>query len=177
MKKYFILHDERKSVALIKTKCSNIISSTNYEIFLPPYQLTFCLAFGLAKRFFSYHILINILSVNYIYFVTKIFLNNIPYWKLSLNCKQHSKIRKEHVLIKHVLLIGHLEISASASRHQHRHWRRHRHRHCKNFFFLAKFLFLPFEVSYEENIYGEVLFKYPCTPSWEFQPLFRAVIL
>ena len=30
--------------------------------------------------------------------------------------------------------------------------------------FLAKFLFLPFEVSYKENIYGEVLFKYPCTP-------------
>ena len=43
--------------------------------------------------------------------------------------------------------------------------------------FLAKFLFLPFEVSYEENIYGEILFKYPCTPSWEFQPLFRTVIL
>ena len=31
-------------------------------------------------------------------------------------------------------------------------------------FFRAKFLFLPFEVSYKENIYGEVLFKYPCTP-------------
>ena len=45
------------------------------------------------------------------------------------------------------------------------------------YFFLAKFLILPFEVSYEEKIYGEVLFKYPCTPSWEFQPLFRAVIL
>ena len=26
--------------------------------------------------------------------------NNIPYRKLSLNCKQHSKIRKEYVLIK-----------------------------------------------------------------------------
>ena len=48
---------------------------------------------------------------------------------------------------------------------------------AKKNFFLAKFLFLPFEVSYEENIYGEVLFKYPCTPSWEFQPLFRVVIL
>ena len=43
--------------------------------------------------------------------------------------------------------------------------------------FLAKFLFLSFKVSYEEKIYGEVLFKYPCIPSWEFQPLFRAVIL
>ena len=40
-----------------------------------------------------------------------------------------------------------------------------------------KFLFLPFDVSYEENIYGEVLFKYPCTPFWEFQAPFRAVIL
>ena len=47
----------------------------------------------------------------------------------------------------------------------------------KKVFFLAKFLFLSFEVSYEEKIYSEVLFKYPCTPSWEFQPLFRAVIL
>ena len=27
-------------------------------------------------------------------------LNNIPYRKLSLNCKQHSKVGKEHVLIK-----------------------------------------------------------------------------
>ena len=64
---------------------------------------------------------------------------------------------------------GHLEISASASRHQHRH--------SKKKFFLAKFIFLPFEVFYEENIYGEVIFKYPCTPSREFQSLFRAVIL
>ena len=48
---------------------------------------------------------------------------------------------------------------------------------AKNVSFLAKFLFLTFEVSYEENMYGEVLFKYPCTPSWEFQALFRAIIL
>ena len=34
------------------------------------------------------------------YFVTKKYLHNIPYRKLLLNCKQHSKIRKEHVLIK-----------------------------------------------------------------------------
>ena len=39
---------------------------------------------------------------------------------------------------------------------------------AKKFFFLTEFLFLPFEVPYEENIYGEVLFKYPCTPSWSF---------
>ena len=65
--------------------------------------------------------------------------------------------------LKIVEVNGDLEISASALQ--------------KKIFCLAKFLFLPFEVSYEENIYGEVLFKYPCTPSWEFQPLFRAVIL
>ena len=41
-------------------------------------------------------------------------------------------------------------------------------------FFSCKVFILPFEVSY---VYGEVLFKYPSTPSWEFQPLFRAVIL
>ena len=48
---------------------------------------------------------------------------------------------------------------------------------AKKVFFLTKFLFLPFEFSYEESIYGEVLFKYPCTSSWEFQPLFRLVTL
>ena len=36
----------------------------------------------------------------YNYFVTKVSLNNIPYRKLSLSCKQHSKTRKEHVLIE-----------------------------------------------------------------------------
>ena len=48
---------------------------------------------------------------------------------------------------------------------------------ANKFLFLAKFLFLPFKVSYEENIYGGPLFKYPCTPSWEFLPLFKVVIL
>ena len=33
---------------------------------------------------------------------------------------------------------------------------------AKNLFCLAKPLFLPFEVLYEEKIYGEVLFKYTC---------------
>ena len=32
--------------------------------------------------------------------MTKKSLNNILYRKLSLNCKQHFKIRKEHVLMK-----------------------------------------------------------------------------
>ena len=53
-----------------KTKCrvnynqnnySNLISGSKYELFLPPYQITFFLAFGLTKIFFSYHILTNIL--------------------------------------------------------------------------------------------------------------------
>ena len=38
----------------------------------------------------------------------------------------------------------------------------------KKNFFLEKFLFLPSEVFYDENIFGEVLFKYLYTSSWEF---------
>ena len=38
----------------------------------------------------------------YNHFVTKNRLNNSPYKKLSMNCKQHSKLRKEHALIKYV---------------------------------------------------------------------------
>ena len=33
---------------------------------------------------------------------------------------------------------------------------------AKNLFCLAKSLFLPFEVLYEKNIHGGVLFKYTC---------------
>ena len=33
---------------------------------------------------------------------------------------------------------------------------------AKKLFCLVKSLFLPFEVLYEENIHGEVLFKYNC---------------
>ena len=36
---------------------------------------------------------------------------------------------------------------------------------ANNLFCLAKSLFLPFEVLYEENIHCEVLFKYTCWPS------------
>ena len=44
----------------------------------------------------SHQILMNILSMNfYNYFVTKKSLNNILCRKFSLNCKQHSKTRKE----------------------------------------------------------------------------------
>ena len=42
----------------------------------------------------------------YSHFETKNSLNNIPYKKLSMNCKQHSKIRKEHALIKYVFWEG-----------------------------------------------------------------------
>ena len=61
-----------------KTKCrinynqnnySNLISGSRYELFFPPYQLTFFLPFGQAEIFFSYHILSNILI--YILFCDK----------------------------------------------------------------------------------------------------------
>ena len=43
--KYFIDHEERKSVFLIITKPNTqiILFGTKYEFFLPPYQLTFSL--------------------------------------------------------------------------------------------------------------------------------------
>ena len=45
--------------------------------------------------------LMNILSMNYYnYLLTKRRFINTPYRKFSLNCKQHSKKRKEHVSIK-----------------------------------------------------------------------------
>ena len=83
-------------------------------------------------------------------------------------CKiMFNKFSRDLLLLK----IGHIGNLASTSRHQHRHWRRHRHWHS------AKSLFLPFEVLCEENIHGEVLFKCTCWLSWEFQAMFRAVIL
>ena len=71
-------------------KYSNIIIfDTEYELFLLPYQITFLSAFGQAKIFFSYHILINILI--YISFCDKK-INNILYRKWSpLNCKQREQ--------------------------------------------------------------------------------------
>ena len=46
-----------------------MIFGTTYELFLPTYQITFFLAFGQAKIFFSYQILMNILI--YILFCDK----------------------------------------------------------------------------------------------------------
>ena len=63
----------------------------------PPPLSTFFLDFAQAadQEFFSYHILMNILSTNYYnYFVIKKSINNILYGKLSLNYKQHSKTKK-----------------------------------------------------------------------------------
>ena len=71
---------------------------TKYELFLPSYQITFFLSFGQAIIFSSFHILMSILI--HIFFVTKKSLNNGPYRKLSMNCKQYFKIRKKLVLIK-----------------------------------------------------------------------------
>ena len=62
------------------------------------------------KSVCSCHILTNILSINYNCFVTKKPPNNIPFRKLSLSWKEHSKIRKEHVFRKHVLLIRFFQI-------------------------------------------------------------------
>ena len=53
-----------------QNKYSNIIIfGTKYKLFLPLYQITFFLAFGQAKIFFSYDILMNILI--YILFCDK----------------------------------------------------------------------------------------------------------
>ena len=96
----------QEKVLHYQTKCLNIIIlGIQYEFFLPPYQVTFFFVFGQdkdQKSFFSYYILVNILSTNYYgYFMTKKYLNNISYTNLlSLTCKQHSKIRKEHVFNK-----------------------------------------------------------------------------
>ena len=73
-----------------QTKCLNIIIfGTQYEFFLPPYQVTFFFVFGQdkdQKSFFSYYILVNILSTNYYgYFVTKKYLNNISYTVIITN--------------------------------------------------------------------------------------------
>ena len=59
------------------------------------------------------------------------------------------------------LKLGHLKISASA---------------LQKIFFVLRSFYLCLS-KYEENIHGEVLFKYTSTPSWKFQPQFRAVIL
>ena len=49
----------------------------------------------LISLMLSHHILMNILNMNfYNYFVTKRSLNNTPYRKFSLKCKQNSKTRK-----------------------------------------------------------------------------------
>ena len=66
IRKYFIVHDKRKNVALIITKSNAlilIIFGIKYDYFLPSHHLNFFLAFVRAKRFFRYHILVNILLI------------------------------------------------------------------------------------------------------------------
>ena len=55
-----VISRDKKTLIITKTN-TLIIFGTNYELFLPLYQITFFLAFGQAKIFFSDHILINIL--------------------------------------------------------------------------------------------------------------------
>ena len=60
-----------------------IIFDTKYDLFFHPHQIDFFLAFGHAKIFSSYHIVLNILI--YIFCDKK--SHNILYRKLSLDCK------------------------------------------------------------------------------------------
>ena len=82
-----------------QNKYSNIkLFGTKYKLFLPPYQITFFTAFGQAKIFFSYHILMNILI--YILFCDKKkSLNNIPYRKTFQN-KKGTCLNKQNVVLK-----------------------------------------------------------------------------
>ena len=66
------------------------------ELFLSLYQTTLFLAFGLAKIFFSHHILMNILI--HMLFDDKKSLNSILYNRLTLNSKHYFKTRKPHLL-------------------------------------------------------------------------------
>ena len=94
-KKHFIAHKERKSVALIITNNKNsivIIFATKYERLIPPYQITFFLAFGQSKIFFSHRILLNIL-------IYVLFFDKKEYLAI-FRTEKHFKTRKEHVLIK-----------------------------------------------------------------------------
>ena len=67
-KKYFLFNDKRKNVTLIVTKPNDLIFWWyKVWVFLPLYELTSSLVFSQVtdqKSFLSYHILINILSMN-----------------------------------------------------------------------------------------------------------------
>ena len=81
---------KKSSVNYNQNKYSNIkLIGTKYKLFLPLFQITFFTAFGQAKIFFSYHILMNILI--YILFCDKKNLLTI------FHTGKHFKIRKEHV--------------------------------------------------------------------------------
>ena len=66
---------------------------------LTPTELTLCKISHICAA--PLRNILDILSMNfYNYFATKRTLNNTPYRKFSLNCKQHSKTKREHVSIK-----------------------------------------------------------------------------
>ena len=56
-----VCHGYKKTLHNQNKYSSITIFGTKYELFLLPYKITFFLAFGQAKIFFSYHILMNIL--------------------------------------------------------------------------------------------------------------------
>ena len=63
IKKITVHSPRRKKKCRVKdnqNNDSNLIFGLRYELFRPPYQITFFLAFGQAKIFFSYRILMNI---------------------------------------------------------------------------------------------------------------------
>ena len=99
-----------------KKKSINALIFSWYKVWVFSLFLsTFFLVLGQTTNqnsFFSYHILTNILSVNYNCFVIKKSLNNIPFRKLSLNWKERSKKNKKRTCFKkHVLLIRFIQIS------------------------------------------------------------------
>ena len=99
-----------------KKKSINALIFSWYKIWVFSLFLsTFFLDLGQTTNqnsFFSYHILTNILSINYNCFVIKKSPNKIPFRKLSLNWKEHSKKNKKRTCFKkHVLLIRFIQIS------------------------------------------------------------------
>ena len=69
LKKITVHSPRRKKKCRVNYNYNQLIFGSKYELFFPPYQITFFLAFGQAKIFFSYSILMNILI--YILFCDK----------------------------------------------------------------------------------------------------------
>ena len=89
-----------------KEKCcvncnrSNVLIFSWNKVWVFPSSLSnyFLFSFWSNNIFLAHARTSHFNSMNfYNYFVTKRSLNKAPYRKFSLNCKQHSKTRKEHV--------------------------------------------------------------------------------